>query len=167
MTTFFQNLSRESPTPKMISEDVSIPAAERLESVQRRHPPLLLCPKLRPVFLLLHNMKMSEHVLLKISISKFSKWCEKSWKISEQKRTLGEIRTSGNRWEDCELRSVSARPASLKTSRPRGSWAVGTKPQLPRVSATTRSHPGPALRCHASARAISLPRCTMAKAPCK
>lgn len=81
--------------------------------------PIPLHPKLSLrvffLFLLLHNMKMSEHILVKISISKSPKWCEKSWKISEQKRTLGKIRTSENSSEGCNLMSVSTQPTFPKS----------------------------------------------------
>lgn len=62
------------------------------------------------LFSLLHNMKTSEHILLRISISESPKWCEKSWKISNPKSTmLGKIRRSGNSSEECTLESVSTR----------------------------------------------------------
>lgn len=77
------------------------------------------------LFLLLHNMKISEHILVKISISKSPKWCEKSWKISEQKRTLGKIRTSENSSEGCNLMSVSTQstfPKSILSPVRLGYW---------------------------------------------
>lgn len=116
---FFQNPFRESPTQTQGKfHFLQFSSLEFFHAWATLHP-IPLHPKLslRGFFLfsLLHNMKTSEYILVKISISKSPKWCEKSWKISEQKRTLGKIRTSENSSEGCNLMSVSTQPTFPKS----------------------------------------------------
>lgn len=117
---FFQNPSRESPTPKIKLKEsftfCNLAVWSFFRAWATLHPiPLHSNLSLRLFFFsLLHNMKASGYILLKISISKSPKWCEKSRKISEQKRTLGKIRTSGNSSEGCNLMSVSTQPTFPK-----------------------------------------------------